>query len=133
MIATAAARGVTTGGAVPAGPARRPGGAVLLRRLLLPLLVIALLIAAWDVAIRVLAIPAYVIPAPAAVGQALVKERARLLENAVPTILESLGGLAPGHPVSIPPPIAFVPNNTLPRAPYPVAVAVRTPPLSALP
>ncbi len=113
MIATAAARGVTTGGAVPAGPARRPGGAVLLRRVLLPLLVIALLIAAWDVAIRVLAIPAYVIPAPAAVGQALVKERARLLENAVPTILESLGGFALGNL-------------------YPVAVAVRTLPIVAI-
>jgi NitT/TauT family transport system permease protein len=132
MIATAAASGVTTGGAVPAGPARRPGGAVLLRRLLLPLLVIALLIAAWDVAIRVLAIPTYVIPAPAAVGHALVKERTRLLENAVPTILESLGGFALGNLVAIAGAIAFVHNKTLERALYPVAVAVRTLPIVAI-
>ena len=55
---------------VPAAPARSPARTILLRRLLLPVLVIAILIALWDVAIRVFAIPAYVIPAPGAVGQA---------------------------------------------------------------
>ena len=44
--------------------------AVLLRRVLLPLLVIAGLVVAWDVAIRLFAVPAYVVPTPASVGQA---------------------------------------------------------------
>jgi len=105
---------------------------VLLRRLLLPLLVIAILIALWDILIRVFAVPAYVIPTPASVWQALVKERARLLDNAVPTILESIGGFAVGNLVAIAAAIAFVHNKALERALYPVAVAVRTLPIVAI-
>jgi NitT/TauT family transport system permease protein len=126
------ARVLATDAAAPATPARTRAGAVLLRRLLLPLLVMAILVVAWDVAIRVLGIPAYVIPTPAAVGQALIKERARLADNAIPTILESLGGFALGNLVAIAAAIAFVHNNTLERALYPVAVAVRTLPIVAI-
>jgi NitT/TauT family transport system permease protein len=126
------ARALATDTAAPATSARTRAGAVLLRRLLLPLLVMAILIVAWDVAIRVLGIPAYVIPTPAAVGQALIKERARLADNAIPTILESLGGFALGNLVAIAAAIAFVHNNTLERALYPVAVAVRTLPIVAI-
>jgi NitT/TauT family transport system permease protein len=112
--------------------ARAAAGAVLLRRLLLPLLVIAILIALWDILIRVFAVPAYVIPTPASVWQALVKERARLLDNAIPTIVESIGGFALGNLVAIAAAIAFVHNKALERALYPVAVAVRTLPIVAI-
>ena len=132
MIATASAKGLAADGRAPTGPGTRTAGAVLLRRLLLPVLVIALLIVAWDVAIRVLGIPPYVIPTPASVGQALVKERGRLLDNSVPTIVESLGGFALGNLVAIAAAIAFVHNRTLERALYPVAVAVRTLPIVAI-
>jgi NitT/TauT family transport system permease protein len=117
---------------VPAAPAPSPARTILLRRLVLPVLVIAILIALWDLAIRVFAIPAYVIPAPGAVGQALVKERARLLDNAVPTIVESLGGFALGNLVAIATAITFVHSKMLERALYPVAVAVRTLPIVAI-
>ncbi|HXJ81114.1 MAG TPA: ABC transporter permease [Candidatus Methylomirabilis sp.] len=130
-VATPAAS-VTSPGAVPSTPARAATGAVLLRRLLLPLLVLAALIALWDVIIRVFAVPAYVIPAPAAVWQALVKERVRLLDNAIPTIVESLGGFALGNLVAIAAAVAFVHNKVLERALYPVAVAVRTLPIVAI-
>lgn len=105
---------------------------VLARRILLPLVVIAMFVAVWDVAIRVLAIPPYVIPTPAAVGEALVKERARLVDNAIPTILESLGGFALGNLVAIASAVSFVQYKTLERALYPVAVAVRTLPIVAI-
>jgi NitT/TauT family transport system permease protein len=117
-------------GAVTTAPAR--AGAVLLRRILLPLGVIAVLVLAWDALIRILAVPAYMIPAPADVGRSLVKERALLLDNALPTILESLGGFALGNLVAIAAAIAFVQNKTLERALYPVAVAVRTLPIVAI-
>src|SRR5439155_417689 len=77
-------------------------------------------------------VPPYVIPTPASVGLALVKERARLVENAIPTILESLGGFALGNLVAIAAAIAFVHNKMLERALYPVAVAVRTLPVVAI-
>ena len=118
--------------AAAVAPASRGAGTVLLRRLLLPLVVGALLIALWDLAIRVFGIPPYVIPSPLAVGQALVKEYPRLLDNAVPTILESLGGFALGNLVAIAAAISFVHNKTLERALYPVAVAVRTLPIVAI-
>jgi NitT/TauT family transport system permease protein len=115
-----------------AAPSSRRPGAVLIRRLVLPLVVIALLLVVWDLMIRVLAIPPYMIPTPASVGEALVKERARLADNAMPTILESLGGFALGNLIAIATAIAFVHNKTLERALYPVAVAVRTLPIVAI-
>ena len=120
------------GRAVAEASKRAAAGAVLLRRLLLPLVVIAALVGAWDLAIRVLQIPPYMIPSPGSVWQALVKERARLADNAWPTILESLGGFALGNLVAIAAAVAFVYNKTLERALYPVAVAVRTLPIVAI-
>ena len=112
--------------------AGRSPRAVLLRRLLLPLVVIVGLAIVWDLAIRVFAVPPYVVPAPASVGQALVKERARLLDNAIPTIVESLGGFALGNLVAVAAALAFVHSQVLERALYPVAVAVRTLPIVAI-
>ena len=130
--AAAPAKPMATDGSAAALPARAAPGAVLLRRLLLPLAVIAVLVVAWDALIRVLDVPAYVIPTPASVGQALVKERARLVDNAIPTIMESLGGFALGNLVAIATAVAFVYNKALERALYPVAVAVRTLPIVAI-
>ncbi len=130
--AAAPAKPMATDGSAAALPARAAPGAVLLRRLLLPLAVIAVLVVAWDALIRVFDVPAYVIPTPASVGQALVKERARLVDNAIPTIMESLGGFALGNLVAIATAIAFVHNEALERALYPVAVAVRTLPIVAI-
>jgi len=112
--------------------ARTTAGAVLARRLLLPLAVIAVLIVLWDLVVRIFAIPPFVIPTPVSVGQALIKERARLLDNAIPTIVESLGGFLLGNLVAIAGAIAFVHSRTLERALYPVAVAVRTLPIVAI-
>ena len=112
--------------------AARSPRAVLIRRLLLPLVVIVGLVIVWDLAIRVFAVPPYVVPTPASVGQALVKERARLLDNAIPTIVESLGGFALGNLVAVAAALAFVHSQVLERALYPVAVAVRTLPIVAI-
>jgi len=130
--AAAPAKPMTTDGSATAMPAHAAPGAVLLRRFLLPLAVIAVLVVVWDALIRVFDIPAYMIPTPASVGQALVKERARLVDNAIPTIMESLGGFALGNLVAIATAIAFVYNKALERALYPVAVAVRTLPIVAI-
>jgi NitT/TauT family transport system permease protein len=93
---------------------------------------IAGLVLVWDIAIRVFAVPDYVVPTPSAVGQALVKERARLLDNATPTIVESVGGFALGNLVAIAAALAFVHSKALERALYPMAVAVRTLPVVAI-
>jgi NitT/TauT family transport system permease protein len=115
-----------------AAVARPAPGVVLLRRLGLPLVVAAALVVLWDVVVRVFAIPPFVIPTPLSVWQALVKDHAMLLDNAVPTIVESLGGFLLGNVVAIAAAIAFVHSRTLERALYPVAVAVRTLPIVAI-
>jgi len=115
-----------------AAPAHPRPGVVLLRRLGLPLVVGAALIVLWDVVVRVFAIPSFVIPTPLSVWQAIVKDHAMLLDNAVPTIVESLGGFLLGNVVAIAAAIAFVHSRTLERALYPVAVAVRTLPIVAI-
>ena len=117
---------------IPAAASRAGAGTVLVRRLLFPVIAIAALVLLWDVAIRIFSVPPYVVPTPASVGQALVKERARLLDNSIPTIIESLGGFALGNLVAIAAAIAFVHNRTLERVLYPVAVAVRTLPIVAI-
>jgi NitT/TauT family transport system permease protein len=106
--------------------------ATLLRRFLLPVLVIAVLVLVWDIGIRLFAVPAYVVPPPASVGEALVRERARLLDNAMPTVIESVGGFALGNLVAIAAALAFVHSKALERALYPVAVGVRTLPIVAI-
>lgn len=116
----------------PAASAAKRPGAVLIRRLLLPLVVIAGLVVLWDVVIRLFAVPPFVVPTPLSVWQALVKEWPRLLDNAVPTIVESLGGFLLGNVVAIAAAIAFVHSRVLERGLYPVAVAVRTLPIVAI-
>lgn len=111
---------------------RRTAGRTLLRRLLTPLIVAAAMVLLWDATVRIFHIPAFVIPRPGAVAGALVREQARLVDNAIPTILESLGGFALGNALAIATAIAFVYNKMLQRSLYPVAVAVRTLPIVAI-
>jgi NitT/TauT family transport system permease protein len=128
----APAVGAATTEAMAGAPRRAAASVVLIRRLLLPLAVMAVLVVVWDLAIRLFQVPPYMIPAPASVWAALVKERVRLADNAVPTIVESLGGFALGNLVAIAAAVAFVHNRTLERSLYPVAVAIRTLPIVAI-
>lgn len=127
---------VTTRPPDSAGPvpidSRRTAGQALLRRLLIPVIVAVAIVLLWDATVLIFKIPAFVIPRPAAVGVALVRERARLLDNAIPTILESLGGFSLGNVLAVATAVAFVYNKTLQRSLYPVAVAVRTLPIVAI-
>ncbi len=132
MRAAASARVPDQAGPQPAAPGKASPGTVLVRRLLIPLMLIVVGILVWDVSLRIFKIPAFVIPTPASVGQALIRERARLVENAIPTIFESLGGFALGNLVAITTAIAFVYNKALERTLYPVAVAIRTLPIVAI-
>lgn len=118
-------------GAPLATPART-AGAALIWRFMLPPLAIAACVLLWQVIISAFAVPPYIIPSPASVGQTLVQQRGLLWENAVPTIIESLGGFALGNLVAMAAAVAFVHNKTLERTFYPLAVAIRTIPIVAI-
>lgn len=57
------------------------------------LVAVAVLLAAWEIACRVLAPPAYLLPAPSAVGAALIEAAPRLVPSAGQTFLQALQAL----------------------------------------
>ncbi|MGH2426389.1 MAG: ABC transporter permease [bacterium] len=129
MRAVASASATETLPPVARAPSPR---AQLLRRFLLPPAAFAVVVLLWQGIITAFSVPHYIIPAPADVARALVTQRAMLWTNAVPTILESLGGFLLGDAVAIAAAVAFVHNKTLERTFYPLAVAIRTVPIIAI-
>lgn len=76
----------------PAGGRRRPKGAEG-GRFLPPLLLLILLLLTWEAACRILAVPAYVLPPPSAVGVALIERAPILLASAGQTFRMALQAL----------------------------------------
>jgi NitT/TauT family transport system permease protein len=62
-------------------------------QILAPIAFIVLLLAAWEAACRALAIPAYVLPPPSAVGAALVADAPTLVRSAWNTLFMALVAL----------------------------------------
>ncbi|MGH2376064.1 MAG: ABC transporter permease [bacterium] len=131
MRAAAPLQPAASSGVALAAPGRT-AGALLVRRFLLPPVAIAGIVLLWQIIVTALEVPPYIIPSPASVGQALIKQRAVLIENAIPTLFESLGGFLLGNVVAIATAVAFVYNKTLQRTLYPIAVAIRTVPIVAI-
>jgi NitT/TauT family transport system permease protein len=67
-----------------------------------PLWLLLLLIVAWDVAIRLFKVPAYLIPTPLSVARQLVVEWPMLWRETLPTLYATLGGFAASAIVGIP-------------------------------
>ena len=93
---------------------------------------IAGFLAAWEIAVRVLGVPDYALPAPSAVGADFLKRYPRILAHAGTTIAEILGGFAIAVAVSVPlaAAIAFVPF--VERRFYPAIVMFQVVPKIAL-
>src|SRR5690554_859367 len=78
---------IQPGTAVPLGWKLDP----VMRAILLPTLTALLLIAFWEATVRILAIPAVLLPAPSAIADKLVELFFPLiLQHAIPTVTESL-------------------------------------------
>ncbi|QRG07306.1 ABC transporter permease [Xanthobacter dioxanivorans] len=80
----------------PPGLAARglAGARARIRPFALPILTAALIIAAWEVVVRVRHIPEVLLPAPSAVAARLWETLPFLLQQAVPTTLETVAGFA---------------------------------------
>lgn len=63
------------------------------RRVIYPALVLAAALILWEVMVRAMGIPSYVLPAPTKVLAALWSDRATLLSHSAVTVLEALGGM----------------------------------------
>ena len=90
------------------------------------------ILALWQIGIELFEVPEYIAPAPAAIANTFVEWGPVLLQNFVPTALESVSGFLVGNTVAILISVAFVRNSHVERAFYPIAVFINTIPILAI-
>src|SRR6185312_8607141 len=100
-------------------------------RIMLPLLVLALVIWLWDAAVRVFAIPPYVLPSPALVLSTLRADQALLLDSLWVTLLTTFEGFVLAAAGGIALAVAFHQWRPVGYAFYPFAVALQVTPIVA--
>jgi NitT/TauT family transport system permease protein len=98
-----------------------------------PWLFFAGLIVVWEVVCRVFALPAYVLPAPSAIGAAFFGvEISRWLDHLWATLRVALMGFALSIVISIPLAIVMMRSELLSRTLYPLLVVVQATPVVAV-
>ncbi|MBI3972219.1 MAG: ABC transporter permease [Chloroflexi bacterium] len=93
---------------------------------------LALVFGLWEGVVRLAEVPLYVLPAPSAIWQQLVRDWPLLVRHAQPTIIEAAGGFALGNGAAIALATLFVHFGSVRRSLFPVAIALRTVPLVAI-
>ncbi|GAA0754799.1 ABC transporter permease [Ideonella azotifigens] len=128
---------------LPAEPASVPrrsaaaaawGGALRLagQRLAGYLLVMAVVAALWQALIVALAVPAYLMPSPAEVAQAMLAHAPEIAQSAGLTLQATLIGLAVATVVALLLAMLFIASRWVDTALMPLIVAVRTVPMIAI-
>lgn len=101
-------------------------------RLLPPLLLTALLLATWEIACRVLHVPAYLLPPPSAVGLALVDRAPLLLSSAAATFWMAFQALLLAFVLGGGLALAVSLNRSAEQAVRPLAIALQVTPVVAI-
>ena len=101
-------------------------------RALLPGVAILALLILWEVLVRALAIPSYVLPAPTKVLQALWSDRMTLLSHGTVTVLEALGGMGISLACALVLGILMDANQGFRDCVYPILVVTQTVPMIVL-
>ena len=102
------------------------------RRLILPSLTLVVLVIAWQIAVNLLQIPAFILPAPTEVWEAGVNNAAMLLHHGAITTGATLAGFALSVIVGIPLAILIVSSRTLEGIIYPLLVSSQMVPKVAI-
>jgi NitT/TauT family transport system permease protein len=97
-----------------------------------PLATVALAIVAWDLIVRLLALPEYLLPPPSAVVEAFREEWRYLAPHTLVTVSEILAGFFLSIAVGIPLAMLIVYSPLLERAVYPLLVASQSIPKIAI-
>jgi NitT/TauT family transport system permease protein len=90
------------------------------------------LLVAWQLVVTVFGVPHYLVPTPVAVFDDLIRERALIASNAVPTALESILGFLLGNGAAVVVAILFVANRYLRLTYFPIVLFFNTIPILAL-
>lgn len=111
----------------PRAPRRFP-----LRAWILPALVIAAALAVWELAVRVFALPHYILPAPSEIARVLIERREVFLKHTGVTVAESVAGAALGIVLGIALAMAMFLRSWLEQALYPLLIASQNVPIFAV-
>jgi NitT/TauT family transport system permease protein len=116
------------------GPAERPEPQRLdqVARILLPVGVLALGILAWDLVVRLNAIPPYVLPGPGLVFTTMWADRALLLDSLLVTLTTTLEGFALALLGGIGLAVMFNQSRLIEYSLYPYAVILQVTPIVAI-
>lgn len=98
----------------------------------LPAAALMLLLVIWEVLVRALAVPSYVLPAPTQVLAALWTDRAALASHSAVTVLEALGGMGISLACAVILGILMDENETVKSVVYPILVVTQTIPMIVL-
>ncbi len=96
------------------------------------LTLVAALVMAWEVAVRMTAVPEWIVPSPTAVGRALVDNWSTLAPAAMVTLGEAAAGLAIGTTVGLAAAVAITFLPRLERAILSVALLAKSTPIIAV-
>lgn len=97
-----------------------------------PLLLVGLLLGAWEIAVRVLHTPAYLLPPPSGVAVALAQNAAVLASSAVNTLSMALWALILASLVACALALGIALSSLAERAVRPLAVALQVTPIVAI-
>jgi NitT/TauT family transport system permease protein len=97
-----------------------------------PVASMALCVLLWDLAVRTLDLPAYMVPAPAAVAMALVERFDYFLGHTWVTTLETLLGFVFSIAIGVPLALAIVASRIIEKSVYPILVLSQAVPKVAL-
>jgi NitT/TauT family transport system permease protein len=100
--------------------------------LLAPLALVAALLAGWEIACRALHVPAYLLPAPSAVGAAFAAHTGLLVASAWNTLGMALSALVLAAAVALPLALLTGLSPLLERAVAPLAVTLQVTPVVAI-
>lgn len=103
-----------------------------LRLILLPVASLAAMLVCWEVAVRVLDVPAYLLPAPSRVWTAAVELGPALPPHILATLVTVLSGFVLSAAISIPLGVCLSINKTVSEALYPLLVFANAVPVIAV-
>ncbi len=99
---------------------------------LAPLVLVAVILAAWEIAVRALAVPAYLLPAPTAIAAALIDNAPILFASAGTTLGMAFGALIIASVVALSLALIVALSPLLESAVRPLAVVLQVTPIVAI-
>jgi NitT/TauT family transport system permease protein len=90
------------------------------------------LVILWEVLVRHFQVPAWLLPSPSLIGQAMVEWRSELVGHSIVTLYETLVGFALAIAISIPLAVAVVYSRFLQNTIYPILLALQSMPKVAI-